>query len=89
MQIGSIGSMGGLSATGAAIQAAQSRFEDRAEDVIAAAADLSAETPVGSEPLVNGLVGLEEERAVNGVLFGVFRRQQEQQQALIDLVGRA
>ena len=86
MDISSIGSAGGLQATSTAIQKAQGRFDAAAQDVVSAAADLTSDTSSSDSDLTSGLVNMQAESSVNQVLYGVFKRQVEQQQTLMDMI---
>ena len=85
MDIRSVSS--GLVSTGAAISRQQQRFDERAEQTVAdslRAADPEAAGDSGQ--LTTDLVGLVADRAVNSVLYIVFRAQAEQQREAADLI---
>ncbi len=86
MDISSVRSAGGIQATAAAIQKAQVRFDAAAQDVVGAAESLSSDTPSSDSDLTSGLVNMQAESSVNQVLYGVFKRQSEQQQSLMDMI---
>jgi hypothetical protein len=87
MDIGSLRSGGGIQATASAIQKAQVRFDAAAENVVGAAQDLASDEPSASNgDLTAGIVNMQAESSVNQVLYGVFKRQVDQQQALMDMI---
>ena len=75
----------GLPATGRAIQSAQQRFDDDAAkvtaDTLSGAGDGAAPTTLPSD-----LVAMQADSIANSILYGVFKRQDQQQQELADLV---
>lgn len=86
MDIGSIRSLGGLQATATEIQKAQGRFDAAAQDVVSAAQDMSSDEPTAGGDLTASLVDMQAESHVNQVLYGVFKRQVDQQQSLMDMI---
>jgi hypothetical protein len=76
----------GLPATVAAIQRGQARFDRAAEQVVADATSLADPAAASDGDTARSLVGMDQESLINGILYGVFRRQQDQQSALVDLV---
>ncbi len=75
----------GLPATGKAIQSAQRRFDDDAAQVTA---DTLSGTGDGAAPttLTSDLVAMQADSIANSILYGVFKRQDQQQQELADLL---
>ena len=88
MEIGSIRSASGIQATATEIQKAQGRFDAAAQSVVSAAQDLGSDEPTSGAGLTASLVDMQAESSVNQVLYGVFRRQVEQQQTLMDMMQR-
>lgn len=86
MDIGSLGSAGGLQATASAIRSAQSRFDAAADNVVSASQDLASDAPSDGPDLTASVVDMQAESTVNQVLYGVFKRQSDQQQSLMDLI---
>ena len=86
MDIGSIRPAGGIQATATEIQKAQSRFDAAAQNVVGAAQDMSSDEPTSGGDLTTSLVDMQAESHVNQVLYGVFKRQVDQQQSLIDMI---
>ena len=86
MDIGSIRPTGGIQATATEIQKAQRRFDAAAQDVVSAAQELSSGEPTSGGDLTSSLVDMHAESSVNQVLYGVFKRQAEQQQTLMDVI---
>jgi hypothetical protein len=76
----------GLSGTAAAIQRGQARFDERAQEVVAAAEAQAAEQPTASDDLTRSLVGMQADAISNQMLYAVFLRQQDQQRELLDSV---
>lgn len=77
----------GLSATGSAISRQMARFDQRAEQTVAAS--LAAADPAAggdSGELASNLVGMKTDSIVNSILFSVFRAQAEQQREAADLI---
>ncbi len=77
-------SAAGLSGTGAAIRSAQARFDESATKVVQDTMSTAAEAPA-ADTLANDLVAMKVDSLTNSILYGVFRRQSEQQQNLVDL----
>ena len=75
----------GLPATGRAIQTAQKRFDDDAATVTS---DTLAGTGDGAAPatLTTDLVAMQADAISNSILYGVFKRQDQQQRELADLI---
>ena len=86
MDIGSIRPAGGIQATATEIQKAQGRFDAAAQDVVSAAQDLGSDEPSSGGDLTTSLVDMQAESHVNQVLYGVFKRQVDQQQTLMDMI---
>ena len=86
MDIGSIRSASGIQTTATEIQKAQGRFDTAAQSVVSAAQDLSSDEPTSGADLTTSLVDMQAESSVNQVLYGVFKRQVEQQQTLMDMM---
>ncbi len=82
MDISSIGSVG-LPATAARISSAQQDFDQAAQAVTAAT---SPDATGGGEDLAAAVVAMREQGIVNQMLYNVYRRQSEQQQAMVDLI---
>ena len=86
MGIESIRPSGGIQATATEIQKAQGRFDAAAQDVVSAAQDMSSDEPTAGGDLTASLVDMQAESHVNQVLYGVFKRQVDQQQSLMDMI---
>ena len=86
MDIGSIRPASGIQATATEIQKAQGRFDAAAQNVVSAAQDLGSDEPTSGADLTTSLVDMQAESSVNQVLYGVFKRQVEQQQTLMDMM---
>ena len=85
----------GLAATAAAITRNQARFDAQAQNVVAATEDLAGADPTpgaaavdapAASDLAGSAVALQADAFVNRVLFATYRKQQEQQASLVDLV---
>lgn len=91
----------GLAATATAITRGQERFDAQAQSLVAATEDLAGADPTGggsggtaaapvdapaASDLAGSMVGLQADAFVNRVLFAVYRRQQQQQSEIADLV---
>ena len=86
MDIGSVRSSGGFQTTATEVQKAQGRFDTAAQNVVIAAQDLSSDEPSSGGDLTTSLVDMQAESHVNQVLYGVFKRQVDQQQTLMDMI---
>ena len=86
MDIGSIRSASGIQTTATEIQKAQGRFDAAAQSVVSSAQDLGSDEPTSGADLISSLVEMQVESSVNQVLYGVFKRQVEQQQTLMDMM---
>lgn len=75
----------GLPATAEAIRNAQTRFDDAATQVVQDTMATAADEPA-SDNLAGDLVNMKADSLTNSILYGVFRRQSEQQQNLVDLI---
>lgn len=88
----------GLAATASAITRTQERFDAQAQSIVAATEELAGADPAAggasaaavdapaSSDLAGSLVSLQADAFVNRVLFAVYRKQQEQQSGIADLV---
>lgn len=77
----------GLANTASHLGAAQRRFDEKAQQVVAASAALSDQAPDDQVPEVaQALVGMETEALVNQLLFATFRKQSELMSETADLV---
>jgi hypothetical protein len=76
----------GLTGTAAAIRKGQERFDERAGAVVADAAALAGDEPGDTGQLAADVVGMQADAVANQVLYGVFRRQRDNEQALLDAV---
>lgn len=84
MQINTMTSAG-LPATAEAIRRGQARFDDSAERVVQDTMTAAAESP-SENNLVGDLVTMKVDSLTNSILYGVFKRQSEQQKDVIDMV---
>jgi hypothetical protein len=76
----------GIQATAAAIQRGQARFDRAAGQVVADTESMARPEPADGGDLARDLVGMDQDALMNSVLYGVFRRQQEQQSERASLV---
>ena len=79
----------GLANTAAAILRGQTRFDAKAQQVVdsaEAASNPSGTTATDSPELVTSLVGMKQESLINSMLYASYKKQQEQQQSLVDMV---
>jgi len=84
MQINAMTSAG-LPATAEAIRRGQARFDDSAARVVHDTMAAAAESP-SENNLVGDLVTMKVDSLTNSILYGVFKRQSEQQKEMLDIV---
>lgn len=75
----------GLTGTAQAIQRGQARFDAKAAQVTADTLQ-DAQPGADASSLASDLVGMQADAISNKILYAVFRRQQEQQGDLADLI---
>lgn len=85
MDIASI-SGSGLLNTAQAIRAGQTRYDDAAAQVVADTMSATSEAPSSSDSLPADLVSMQADSIMNSVLYGLFRRQSQQQQDLLQMI---
>lgn len=76
----------GLFNTAQAIRAGQVRYDDAAAQVVADTMTTASEAPTSSDALPADLVGMQVDSIMNNILYGLFRRQSEQQQDLLNIL---
>lgn len=76
----------GLFNAAQAIRAGQTRYDDAAAQVITDTMSATSEAPSSLDSLPADVVGMQVDSIMNNVLYGLFRRQSQQQQDLLKII---